>query len=81
MDDLSLGEIRRRHRGLGLSLACRRCGWTAAPPIAVLAAELGDGTPLAEATARLGCRGCGARPAALGLADVPPQKPQATAAA
>jgi hypothetical protein len=81
MDDLSLGDILRRRRGRHLSLACRRCGWTAAPSIAVLAVELGHGTTLAEAAARLACRGCGARPAPLGLTDVPPRKPQATAVA
>jgi hypothetical protein len=81
MDDLSLGEIRRRHRGRHLSLACRRCGWSAAPPVALLAAELGHRTTLAEAIARLGYRGCGARPATLGLTDVPPRQPHATAAA
>ncbi len=81
MDDLSLGDILRRRRGRHLSLACRRCGWTAAPSIAVLAAELGHRTTLAEAAARLACRSCGARPAPLGLTDVPPRKPQATAVA
>jgi hypothetical protein len=57
MDDLPLGDTLHRRRGRRLSLACRRCGWTAAPSIAVLAAELGHGTTLAEAAARLDCRG------------------------
>jgi hypothetical protein len=81
MDDLSLGDLLCRHRGQGLSPACRRCGWTAAPPLAVLAAELGAGTTLAEGVARLGCPGCGSRPAMLGLSKAAPRKRAASAAA
>jgi hypothetical protein len=82
MDHLPLGEVLRRGgRGQRLALACQRCGWAATPPLALLAAELGRGTTLAEAAARLACRSCGARPAALGLAAAPPRKHAAAPAA
>ena len=54
-----------------LSLLCPACGWSAAPLVSLLAAEMLPCTTLAEAAARLRCGECGVRPEALGLVDAP----------
>ena len=67
MQSLPAGDKLGRWQHRRLSLRCDACGWTAAPLVGLLAAQLGPCTTLAEAAKRLACRDCGAPPAALAL--------------
>jgi hypothetical protein len=67
MQSLPVGDGLGRWQHRRLSLRCDACGWTAAPLVGLLAAQLGPCTTLAEAAKRLACRGCGGPLTAAGL--------------
>ena len=58
MQPLPAGDKLGRWQHRRLSLRCGACGWTAAPLVGLLAAQLGPGATIAEAAKRLACRDC-----------------------
>ena len=58
MQPLRTGDKLGRWQHRRLSLRCGACGWTAAPLVGLLAAQLGPCTTLVEAAKRLACRDC-----------------------